>query len=279
MSWNLNGTNSPSLAVLAVVKGMRAPLDLIAITQGEKRYLSFLSQSVGIVAESDLGTDNIRWMGDARFTYGFLVRLLGKTVYPAEVSVQVVAASKDDVRALYNRKRSEEASISAKRPEDREEEAQQDEAEESLPPLQYGTVNDALPADWETTDMPTLGNFYAGNMTWMSADAPFFPTALPNDNAMDLVNIDGTIPRMQAVRLLLSVGKNTFFDEPTVNYRKIAGYRIYPRLREGQKEGFISIDGEKVPFQPFQAEVIGGLGTVLSKNGAMYEFGGPKEVN
>lgn len=82
MSWNLNGTDSPSLAALAVVKGIRTPLDLCAVTQvvdgEEQRYVSFLSQSVGIVAESDLGTDHLRWMGDARFTWGFLSRLLGE---------------------------------------------------------------------------------------------------------------------------------------------------------------------------------------------------------
>ena len=273
MSLNLNGTNSPSLAALAVVKGIRAPLDLIAITQGSKRYLSFLSQSVGIVAESDLGTENVRWMGDARFTYGFLVRLLGKTVYPAEVAVKVVAGDKQAVRAAF--KRDAQRSVDNGDLPDSGEELTQDE---SLPALLYGTVNDPLPPDWQATDMPTLGNFYCGNMTWMSADAPFFAAALPNDGAMDLVNIDGTIPRLTSIKLLLSVEGNTFFDQPTVNYRKVVGYRITPRLREGQREGFVSIDGEKVPFEPFQAEVMGGLGTVLSRSGSTYGFEGPREV-
>ncbi|KAG9906880.1 sphingoid long chain base kinase, partial [Aureobasidium melanogenum] len=47
MSLNLNGTGSPSLAALAIVKGVRTPLDLMAVTQGEKMYWSFLSQAVG----------------------------------------------------------------------------------------------------------------------------------------------------------------------------------------------------------------------------------------
>jgi len=278
MSLNLNGTNSPSLAALAVVKGIRAPLDLIAITQGQNRLLSFLSQAVGIVAESDLGTENIRWMGGARFTYGFLVRLLGKTVYPAEVAVKVEAADKPAVREAYRRTRAQQDAIPATRSDEREQEGQMGEQDEGLPDLRYGTVNDEIPSDWECSDMPTLGNFYAGNMTWMSADAPFFPAALPNDNKMELVTIDGNLPRMTSVNLLLSIEDNKFMDQPTVNYRKISAFRISPRLRQGQREGFISIDGEKMPFEPFQAEVVGGLGTVLSKRGAVYEFEGPKEV-
>lgn len=81
---------------------------------------------------------------------------------------------------------------------------------------------------------------------------------------------------------------------PEVNYRKVTGYRITPRYAPDgpgrlkakfkrwlggagkEKEGFIAIDGERVPFQPFQAEVVEGLGTVLSKRGGVYEFGGPK---
>jgi len=44
-----------------------------------------------------------------------------------------------------------------------------------------------------------------------------------------------------------------------------------------QKEGLIAIDGERVPWEPFQAEVVRGLGTVLSKRGALYEWDGPPE--
>ena len=70
MSWNLYGTGSPSMAALCIVKGSRMQLDLVSVTQDEMRRLSFLSQAIGIVAESDLGTENIRWMGPARFTVG-----------------------------------------------------------------------------------------------------------------------------------------------------------------------------------------------------------------
>ncbi|KAL1306754.1 hypothetical protein AAFC00_005417 [Neodothiora populina] len=276
MSLNLNGTDSPALAALAVVKGVRTPLDLVAITQGDQQYWSFLSQSVGIVADCDLGTENIRWMGGARFTVGFLFRLLGKTVYPAEVAVKVEIDDKKEIKEVYRRTRSEQKAIAAKRESEIEEEME-DHLHSPLPKLQYGTVKDEIPDDWIQTSMPTLGNFYCGNMTWMSSDAPFFPAALPADNNLDLVNIDGNLARMTAVKALLAVEQNKFFDLPYVNYRKIKAYRISPKLRNGQTEGFISIDGEKVPFEPFQAEVVGGLGTVLSRHGGVYEFGGPRE--
>lgn len=47
-------------------------VDLFSVNQGAKRTISFMSQAVGLIAEVDLGTENLRWMGDTRFTYGLL---------------------------------------------------------------------------------------------------------------------------------------------------------------------------------------------------------------
>jgi sphingosine kinase len=57
-----------------------------------------------------------------------------------------------------------------------------------------------------------------------------------------------------------------------VTYRKVSAYRIIPR---DQPKGVISIDGEGIPFEPFQLEVHRGLGRVLTKNGR-FEGPGPR---
>jgi sphingosine kinase len=262
MSWNLNGTGSASMAALCIVKGLRTPLDLVSITQGDRRTLSFLSQSFGIVAETDLGTENIRWMGSARFTYGFLVRLLGKTVYPCDLAIKVDIDDKQGIKDHYQTECRRRAS-----PRDCGTPAQS----VGLPPLKYGSVTDPLPNDWTLVPYDKLGNFYAGNMAYMAADTNFFPASLPSDGFLDLVTIDGDIGRRTSLQMLLAVDNGTFFDMPDVKIRKISGYRIIPK---GRKEGHISIDGEKVPFEPFQAEVHKGLGTVLSRSGHKYEAKG-----
>ena len=276
MSWNLNGTHDCSLAALSIVKGLRTPVDLVSITQGDQRTLSFLSQSLGIVAESDLGTDNIRWMGEARFTYGFLVRLLGKTIYPCDISVKEEIVDKREIKKHYARQRK----------------LQQPELDDALdttkglglPPLKYGSINDPLPEGWTPTkDYPTLGNFYCGNMGYMAQDAPFFPASLPCDGMLDLVMIDGRISRLKAIDLLLSVPKGTFFDNDCVSVRKITGVRVVPKYGslsndpKEKKKGCFAVDGETYPFEPFQIEVHKGLGTVLSRRRGVYECPGPAE--
>ncbi|CAG8977739.1 hypothetical protein HYALB_00012174 [Hymenoscyphus albidus] len=275
MSCNLNGTDSPSLATLAMIKGIPTPLDLISITQGETRTLSFLSQSVGIVAESDLATEHLRWLGSMRFYYGFLTRLLGKTVYPCDIAVKVAIEDKPSIREHYKREKNNREPASERRGYKYlidDDASATSGPEDSLPPLRYGTINDKLPDGWDLVPYDQLGNFYCGNMAYMAADANFFPPALPSDGYMDLVCINGNISRLSSIKMLLSVEDNKFFDIPAVSYRKILGYRIIPR---NQTDGYISIDGERVPFQPFQAEVHKGLGTVLSKSGHLYESPGP----
>jgi sphingosine kinase len=173
MSWNLNGTDSCSLATLAVIKGLPTPLDLISITQGETRTLSFLSQSVGIVAESDLATEHLRWMGGQRFVYGFLVRLWGKALYPCDIAVKVAIDDKPSIKEHYRRERNNHEPASERRgyknllDDDASASSGNDDA---LPPLRYGTVNDKLPEGWVLVPYDKLGNFYCGNVS-----PPFYP--------------------------------------------------------------------------------------------------------
>lgn len=294
MSLNLNGTDSPSLAAVAIVKGIRSPMDLVAITQGEKKYYSFMSQAVGIIAESDLGTESLRWMGSFRFTWGFLVRLLGQTIYPAEISIVTESKDKAGIKGTYRQAVDEQKAMMDKHiPPYPEDDALLEQGETDAPQLRYGTVNDKLSDDFETQDNTTLGNFYVGKMCWMSGDAPFFPTSLPADGKMDMVMISGTIPRTTAVGMLTSVEQGKLIDFAEVDYRKVRAYRISPRLHRSsngfrsrllrflggagkQEEGLVAIDGEKMPFEPFQAEVVPGMATVLSKRGAIYEYEMPQ---
>jgi len=296
MSWNLNGTGSTSVATLAVIKGIVTPLDLVSITQGETRTLSFLSQSVGIVAESDLATEHLRWLGAQRFTYGFLVRLLSEVCYPCDIAVKVAIDDSEGIKQHHKNEQNNHEPASERRGYKNllaDDASASSGSEEGLPTLRYGTVGDKLPEGWELVPYDKLGNFYCGNvslvsflgrlalpanasltlcqMAYMAADANFFQAALPNDGYMDLICINGDVGRVKSVQMMLNVEKGKLFDMPGVWYRKILGYRIIPK---NQDDGYISIDGERVPFQPFQAEVHKGLGTVLSKSGHLYETPG-----
>lgn len=107
----------------------------------------------------------------------------------------------------------------------------------------------------------------------MAPDANFFPAACPNDGLMDLVINDGDIPAMKYAGLMMSVGSPQFFENELLSYRKVVAYRLTPR---DQLDGYISIDGERIPFGPIQVEVHPGLATVLSRSGKYEAYGPPK---
>jgi sphingosine kinase len=265
LSVNCNGTSSPSKAALSVVKGVQTRIDLASITQGDKRTLSFLSQALGIVAESDLATEHMRWLGDARFTVGFFKRLFRKTVWPCEIAVGVEIADKNAIQADYRLSFEQAASQPIPESPDAVSAAKEetDEGEEGLPPLRYGTINSELPANWTLTPFPNLGNFYSGNMPFMAADANFFTFARIDEGMLDLVNIRGDIPMYKSIAMLLAVGEGKLWQNVNVTYKKVSGFRIIPK----QKEGYISVDGERYPFAPFQVEVHKGLGCTLTPAG------------
>ncbi|KAI0509278.1 sphingoid long chain base kinase-like protein [Xylaria bambusicola] len=271
MSCNLNGSNAAGASALAVVKGVRTPMDLMTVTQGDRRMLSFLSQSVGIIAEADLGTENMRWLGAKRFDLGVAQRIFSKKVYPCDIAVKVELENKDEIKAHYKRIQSDEEGKNNDEPSLSS--VSRPDAAEGLPPLRFGTVNDQLPEDWQVASHDKLGNFYCGNMAWVAPSANFFPAACINDGLMDLVTNDGDIPILKYIDLMTSVENESFFDKKLLSYRKIVAYRFTPR---NQTDGYISIDGERIPFAPFQVEIHPGLGTVLSKSGRYESFGPPK---
>ncbi|KAI0206525.1 sphingoid long chain base kinase-like protein [Astrocystis sublimbata] len=274
MSCNLNGNNFPAPSGLAVIKGIRTPMDLMSLTQGPRRTLSFLSQSVGIIAEADLATENLRWMGHRRFDLGVAIRMISKKTYPCDVAIKVEIEDKKAVKEHYRRMRGGEKSPFVPAEGESNSNAIQP-AGDGLPPLRFGTVNDPLPPDWKQESIDKLGNFYCGNMAFMAPNANFFPAAMPNDGLMDLCLNDGDLSVVRYYKLMSSVENNRHYDRADLSYRKISAYRFTPR---NQPDGYISIDGERIPFEPFQVEVHPGLGTVLSKHG-YYEADGPTNWN
>lgn len=293
LACNVFGTHRASLAALAIVKGLSTPMDLISITQeGKERTLSFLSQTLGVVAEADLGTEHLRWMGEHRFVYGTITRILKKKTYPCDLWVRMEREHKEGVMEHYRRER---ANSEAGGGLDGAVDGDGDGESDALPPLKYGTVGEEVPGDWVKVPADKIGTFYAGNVSslhpaslpsfilsivfntqlaYMAPDTNFFNAAMINDGCMDICMIDGDIPTSKIPALLLSLGDNSFFDNPLIRYFKASAFRIVPKYGDAQS-GFLSIDGERFAFEPFQAEVHRALGRVITKRGVM-EAPGPK---
>lgn len=184
MACNLYGTHRAAQAGLAIVKGVSTPLDLVSVTQGGTRTLSFLSQALGLIADLDITTEGMRWMGSERFTVGFLWLVFKKKLYPCDIAVKVEIEGKDAVREHYRRRVLEggsgggggagEGGVVAAPKSDRESEATTPGTDDGpgLPPLRYGTVTDKLPDGWEMIPHEKLWSFYCGNVSLLRSCSP-----------------------------------------------------------------------------------------------------------
>ncbi|EJS42536.1 lcb5p [Saccharomyces arboricola H-6] len=307
MSVSCHWTNNPSYSTLCLIKSVETKVDLMCCSQPsyvrEHPKLSFLSQTYGLIAETDINTEFIRWMGPARFELGVAFNIIQKKRYPCEIYVKYAAKSKNELKTHYleykNKGSLEFQHITMnKHDEDRnnynydngceteneDEDEGEDEGGEKGNSSFFDLVNsstdqiteedfkikypldEGVPCDWERLDPNIAGNlgiFYTGKMPYVAADTKFFPAALPSDGTMDMVITDARTSLTRMAPILLGLDKGSHVLQPEVLHSKILAYKIIPKLTSG----LFSIDGEKFPLEPLQVEIMPRLCKTLLRNG------------
>lgn len=280
MSVSCHWTSNPSYAALCLVKSVESRIDLMCCSQ--QSYLetgprlSFLSQTYGIIAESDINTEFIRWMGPARFELGVAFNVLQRKKYPCDIYVKYAAKSKNELKVHYLEHKNK-ATLSFEpdvEPENDTDELLESESSNRLSypiteqdfKLKY-PLDEGVPSDWEKVDSgvtENLGIFYTGKMPYIAADTKFFPAALPADGAMDLVITDARTPVTRMAPILLGLDRGSHVLQPEVIHSKIIAYKLVPKITNS----LFSVDGEKFPLEPLQVEVLPRLCKTLLRNGS-----------
>jgi sphingosine kinase len=85
------GHKSVSSASYAAVRGKTSAIDVATIIQPSTGTImfSFLSVTFGLIANLDIGTEHLRWMGAQRFVYGAVREIISQRVSRAGVSFVV----------------------------------------------------------------------------------------------------------------------------------------------------------------------------------------------
>ncbi|GAA96812.1 uncharacterized protein L969DRAFT_54632 [Mixia osmundae IAM 14324] len=298
---------NPAYQCLVAIKGRPMSIDLASVTQGSQRYFSFLSQAFGLMADVDLGTEDNRWMGDTRFVLGFVQGVLSERTYNCTLSMRIVGqgTTKESKGALVDdhKKRAtdtiaQEGSLNSK--------------DYSLPRLRFGTVQDPLPeqeaipvsidkpldvapglSKWTTFRGP-VSTVYAGLQPYVAKDYMPFPLAC-GDGLID-ISIALPLSRYEGLSGLDGAGEGNTLHHSNVQYYRVEAYRLTPegRATKGKvakvhnekseevksnevspvlAKEYISIDGESVPYEPFQVEAHRGLGRTftLDPSGSLYK--------
>ncbi|KAI0273765.1 ATP-NAD kinase-like domain-containing protein [Gloeopeniophorella convolvens] len=241
-----------AVAALNAIKGRPMALDVASILQNGKRSFSFMSQCVGLMADLDLGTEHLRWMGSNRFVYGYLRGILTRKGYPFSISVKAVH---EDKRSMVEAVRKHRSSPLEGQPQAVE------TTSTELPPLQYVEESEG----WTTLEGPIL-YLYAGKGPFVSRDLMQFPVSMPNDGTFDVV-IQSRLSRMEMLRGLDGAENGSAYWRDSSRYFKVKAYRLKPVSDDENPKGHLSIDGERFPFGEYYAEVHHGLATMLSMTG------------
>lgn len=274
LACSLNGPKDGinlAISALTILKGHPLPLDICSITQGDERYFSFLSQAYGLMADVDLGTEHMRWMGNQRFIVGFIQRAIRGPSYDCEISMRVLEMDKETLkRDMLERRQARHDN------KDNVIGEQSDVTDKAtgLPPLRFGTVNDPIPngpdvepiegsaaSGWTTINAPVC-TIYAGQLPYLSPDLLQFPIA--DSDGTIVVSILPVVSTGVLLGAMDGSDKGKHYDNPQMEYYKVEAYRLTPKASQSGLPKFISIDGEHAPYEPFQVEVHPGLGQVLS---------------
>ncbi|KAJ6596937.1 ATP-NAD kinase-like domain-containing protein [Mycena vulgaris] len=244
-----------SAATLNVVKGLPMNVDVFSLSQNGKRTISFMSQAMGLMADLDIGTEHLRWMGEARFMYGLLRGMIQFKQCPVQLSYKAVELDKDKMYDTLQKRRMKDTNkdgTASQTPPSPEADGT------ALPPLRYSSTDDD---GWVTLDKPLLYVF-AGKGPYVGRDLMAFPVSLPDDGLIDIV----AQPVTSRSEILLSLGgapKGELYWNTSLEYIKAHAYRVKPM----RPKGSLAVDGEIFPFEEFQVEAHQGLATLLSPHG------------
>ena len=92
------------------------------------------------------------------------------------------------------------------------------------------------------------------------------PASTPNDGLFHILAVPGRCSRTQVLNMFTRLEQGEHLDSPACVYVTARAYRVEPDAGSG---GYVTMDGERVPLGPFQAEVHRGIARVMAARGAV----------
>ena len=131
-------------------------------------------------------------------------------------------------------------------------------------PLLPESLNDPVPLNWMTIEDSFVG-VVATRCSHLAADFVAHPVIKPDDGAIWLVITRAPIGRRALMNQLFAMGRGDRVDlDPSLGaeiYRVLA-FRIEP-VPKSAPGRIMTIDGERIPYGPIQAQVLPGVGNLI----------------
>lgn len=207
---------------LIICKGQTTFSDISTYQTRNHSYTSFLTFTWAMVADIDIESEQIHWMGETRFDVWAVLRILFLRTYKAKLSYLPPNASS----------------------------SKNDNSIQSPKNLTLPALSDPVPENWITMEDDFI-LLWASQVTHASMTNIPSPESTFDDGLFRIFIVRGHVTRLQLIRMLLSLESGGHRHLPGAEFIDCVAYRLEPQ----SPGSFNDIDGEAVEDGPIQGVV------------------------
>ena len=284
-------------ATFQIICGAVAPMDVLTANTVEGTKYFCLLAAFGIIADIDIESEKYRRIGELRFIFGAISCILRKKAYPGKLSYlpkdaklqdtissvadsQVTSSPKEDgelvvtngVESPTNETSDNCIESHHETPSKTNNDVSEAAANPTVgievnsvqtgPPTPFmNKLSEPVPSNWVEIDAEFM-NISVATISHLAHD--FFNTkqAYVGCGTIYLLYAEANLTsRMDLFKLMDRMGKGNHTEMNFVNMVEAKAFRIEP----SEKSGILTLDGEMIPFGPFQAQIHPQLGRVLGR--------------
>jgi len=212
-------------ASFVIAKGEVQPINLMQVQQPSKAPItSFMTLSGGIIGDIDIESDRIRCIGGSRFTVWAFYRVFRMRPLVGQLTYWPAECAEN-------------------------------------PPMVAPSIDEPLEGSpWKVIDSE-FTVFWGSNMDMVSYAVRLCPGMSMETPIWNLVIVRKSVPRWALIRFLLDIESGKHYDRSSAHMEVIPckAFRLIPT----STRGFLSLDGEEVPFGPTQVWPSGHQGRLL----------------
>ncbi len=196
-------------------------MDAFSFTQNKKITFSHLGLMWGFLADADIESESMRWIGAARFTLYAIYLLAIMKSYEGEF---YYLSQSDKIPPI------------------------QPFTEYDGPPLKYYHAD---PTQWHSEKL-NVNHLALTNLSWIASDLSGSPDAKLNDGYLYL-SWTSNISRWNAIKLLYN---GRMYDSPAEYRKEIVAFHLKPGIcKETGAKGILDLSGELMPYEAVSIEV------------------------
>lgn len=234
-----NQTDAVRLCCEQVIQAERSPCDLVRLRYGKETIWSFLSIGWGLLADIDIDSEWLRFLGEFRFTVYGVLRSLTSVSYKGRLSIKLPSNQSNEEEAVKLKEILRSESESFQTTNDNGHGGSGDGRRSGGMIPSYDTDT---PGEWIHIEDKFVC-LYAVHQPYVNSVTNFSPKSSLTDQLTYLTYIRGSLNIYQVIEFLLSIENGSHDKLPYVRVIPVESFQFQP-LQASK----VVVDGEVIPW-------------------------------